>query len=128
MEPLLVRRINVRRSALPATMTFLTQEPHLAADQHAVIDRPVRHMAGQAFIVEQPTLSDLDVLEDERPLLVGMTPQTHGAQPADRFHRLREIDRSVLLVAIAALHAPFRHLVMIGLAELGANFAMTVVA
>jgi hypothetical protein len=109
-------------------MTFLAEQPHLAPDQHPIINRPVGYMASQTFILEESTFAQLHMLEDERSLFVRMTPQTYSAQPARDLDGLGAIDRAMLLVAIATLHAAFRHLVMEGPSKLSADLAVAVKA
>jgi hypothetical protein len=103
-------------------MTLLAEREHLAADQHPVIDRPVWNVTGQTLV-----LSEWDVLEHKRSLFIRVTSQADRIASPQRLHCLGDIERSMLLMAVAAVHASFRHFVMKWSGELGANFTVTVV-
>ena len=104
-------------------MTLLAKHEHLAADQQPVIDRAMWNMTGQAFV-----LSEWDVFKHERSFFIRVTSQADRIASPQRLHCLGSIERSMLLMAVATVHAPFRHFMVEGTRKLGANFPMAVVA
>ena len=64
------------------------------------------------------------MFEDERALLVGVALETAGIRPG-RQPRLLQLETPVRIMAIAAIHRPFQHLVMKGPVELRLGLVVT---
>lgn len=113
----------IRRRSLAITVTFQAKQPDVAANEHAGIDRTVRDVTGEA-----PIRSQRDVLEDEGALLIRMTAETKGIPAAERLHALRDIERGMLLVTVAAVHPSFGNLVVKRAGEFRSNLAVAIEA
>ncbi len=109
-------------------MAFLAKHSDLATDQQSVVDRAVGRVTTDTLVLEETALSELDVLKDERPLLIRVAAQADGVLSPGDLYRLRPVERAMLLMAVATIHAPFRHLVMKGPGKLRADFPMTIKA
>lgn len=114
-----LRRIRCR--SLTITMTFQAEQPDVAANEHAGIDRTVRDMTGKA-----PIRSQRDVLENEGTFFIRVTAKTKGIPTAERLHALRDIERGMLLVTVMAVHASFGNLMMKRAGEFSSNLAMAI--
>src|SRR5689334_13460267 len=58
------------------------------------------------------------MFEDERPLFVSVALEAGGVRPSSK-PRLLQLETSVRVMAIAAIHRPFQHPMMEGASELG---------
>src|SRR5580692_1336501 len=126
---LIVESRSSRRTAEGGVRVALqTKQVHIAQLEHMGIGSSVGQVAGLA-----PIDFDRLVLEDERPLLIGVTFETDGVLRGTRAHLLG-LHRAVYVVAIAALDQAFVHpgverhvelsllLKMASVAELGLRF------
>ena len=124
LRVLVVRRASrlVRSHAVVHAMTRQAQMIHLAELQHARVSRSMRYVTGHA-----PVRLHRSMFEREWPLLVCVTLDARGVS-AYRQPRLLQLETTVRIVAVAAFHRPFEHLVMLRHRELVFDFTVTVQA
>jgi hypothetical protein len=101
------------------TVASQTELRYSARNQQTRIGRTVRGMTRNA-----PISLDRGMLVNKRSLLVCVTLDA-GSVGAGRESRLFKLETAVRIVAIAALHRPFEHLVMERQVELVLRLAMT---
>jgi hypothetical protein len=93
-----------------------------AEPQEPRVGRPVRRMTRDtAFSLQRR------VFESERSLLVCVTLNASSIS-TDSQSGLFEFESAMWIVAVAALHYSFKHLVMEGFVEVGFNFTVTAYA
>jgi len=109
----------VRAHAMRRTMTSQTELRDAARNQQPRIRRTVRCVTSDAAIS-----LDRGVLVNERPLLVSVALDAGGVRAGGE-SRLFELKAAVWIVAIAAPHRAFQHLVMERQVELVFGFAVT---
>ena len=112
-------RVNLTRLQRDIAVAFQTELIHIAALQHFCITGPVRRVAyGAAFNLGGR------VLENERPLFVGMALHASGVRSGIE-PRLLRFESAVRVMAIAALHCAFKDSVMERLRELPLHLIVT---
>ena len=109
----------VRADTMRHAMTGETKLWYPARDQQTWIRRTVRRMAGDA-----PIGLDRSMFVNKRSLLVCVALDTSRVG-AGRESRLFKFKTAMRIVAIAALHRAFQHLVMEGQVELVLSFSVT---
>ena len=109
----------LRADTMRHAMTRETKLCYPARNQQAWIRRTVRRMACNA-----PIGLDRSMFVNERSLLVYVTLDASRVGAGSE-SRLLKFEAAVRIVAIAALHRAFQHLVMEGQIELVLRLAMT---
>ena len=109
----------IRSHAVVHAVTSQAQVIHRAELQHPRVSRPMRYVTRDTTVRLHRSM-----FERERSLLVCVTLDTSSIG-SRRESRLFEFKPAVRIVAIAALHRAFQHLVMERQIELVLRFAMT---